>query len=110
MLGDARYDASLVVDTLCLFPDYRRFYLVARRAFVYQFLPQRSRQLTVYAGTPGAGASTVTTIAEERKASAPIVPIVPAASEEALPLSLEALLPLYPLTKLVEALPLYPSG
>ena len=71
LLGDARYDLPLAVDTLCLFPDYRRFYVVARRAFVYQFLPQRSRQLTVYRGaTPGTtGLSATTTIAQERKSS-----------------------------------------
>ena len=107
-LGSIRYELPLVVDTLCLFPDYRRFFILARRACVYQLLPERLRTITVFSGEATAGTAT-TNIAEQRRAMAPIVPILPAAAPEALPLSFDSLLELYPLTSILETLPLCPS-
>jgi hypothetical protein len=148
-LGDARHELPLVVDTLCLFPDHRRLFVVARRAFIYQFVRERPRAIAVVAGppreapapTPAMSAAaaaaaevvaklarttgtttgttrtlimpptvTTTTIAEQRAAAAPVVPIVPAAAPGALPLPFDDLLPLYPLTRIVEGLPLCPAG
>jgi hypothetical protein len=108
-LGDAHYELPLVSDTLCAFPDHRRFFVVARRALVYQFRPERPRSLRIFAGEAGSGGAT-TTIDEQRRARSPLVPIGPEASPEALPLPFDALLPLYPLTRIVEHLPLCPSG
>jgi hypothetical protein len=111
-LGNADYQLPLVTDTLCVFPDYRRLFVVARRAFVYEVRPQRRRWIRLFAGTPDATQASpgVTTIAEQRQAQAPVVPIQPAMAKEAMPLPLDDLMALYPLTEIVEQLPLCPSG
>jgi hypothetical protein len=110
-LGDARYFLPLAVDTLCLLPDYQRFFIVARRACVYQLLPQRTRSFAVFGGglDPAATRAT-TTIAAERRAERPVVPIAPAAPPETLPFAFDDFLRLYPLTNIVEGLPLLPSS
>ena len=99
----------LEVDTLCMLPDYNRFFLLARRAFVYQFLPERLRSVHVLAG-PVSSVSKLTTIAEQLLQGAPIVRIEPQIKEEESPLSFETLREMNPLTQLVEGLPLCPSG
>jgi hypothetical protein len=108
-LGDAEYRLPLEVDTVCLLPDYRRFFLVARRAFVYQFLPERVRSVQVVAA-PASSAARPTTIAEQRRQSAPLVRVEPVMPDSESPVPFELMRELNPMTNLVEALPLCPSG
>ena len=108
-LGDARYSLPLPVDTVCMFPDYSRFYVVARRAFVYQYLPQRIRIVRLVEGDAPTGGAT-TSIHEQRQAKAPAISIEPAVPPEQLPLPFDAFLSLYPLTRVVEQLALCISG
>ncbi|HKQ70796.1 MAG TPA: DUF2169 domain-containing protein [Polyangiaceae bacterium] len=104
-LGDASYQLPLITDTLYVLPDYNRIVVVARRAIVYQILPNRPRVLQVFAGTPPTP-SELGSIGQERRAHAPSVAFGPAATPEAMPLPFDAMLALYPLTQVVESLPL----
>jgi hypothetical protein len=108
-LGTARYRLPLVPDTICILPDYNRFYVVARRALVYQFLPERERSIVVTgaAGSDLGGAPT--TIQAERASPTPALALGPV-STDMLPLPFDELLRLYPLTDLIESLPLCLSG
>ncbi len=104
-LGARAHDLPLVPDTLCVFPDHARFYVVARRAFVYEFIPERLRRITVRAAPP-AGPTPAITLRAVR--ADPGVAIAPA-DEEMAPI-FDALLALNPMTEIVESLPLCPSG
>jgi len=108
-LGDARYALPLDVDTLCLFPDHGRFYAVARRCFVYQLLPRRTRRIRLATGQAPPGLATTTVKAEQASAS-PLVRIEPPMARGDLPLPFDLFIGLYPLTRIVEQLPLCPSG
>jgi len=108
-LGTARYQLPLVPDTLCILPDYNRFFVVARRALVYQFLPERERSITVTAGPRTEVDRAPSTIQAERESPRPALSLGPV-STEMLPLPFDELLQLYPLTDLIEALPLCLSG
>jgi hypothetical protein len=112
-LGDRCHELPLTIDTLCLFPDHRRFFVGARRACIYELRPARPRSFAVFAGPPshahGAGGPG-TTVGEQRRAPAPVVPIVSAMKPDAAPLPFESLLSIYPMTRLLEELPLLASG
>ncbi len=108
-LGTARYQLPLVPDTLCILPDYNRFFVVARRALVYQFKPERERSITVSTGSISDVDRTPSTIRAERESPTPALTLEPV-STEMLPLPFDELLQLYPLTDLIEALPLCLSG
>ena len=108
-LGTARYQLPLVPDTLCILPDYNRFFVVARRALVYQFLPERERSITVTAGPISEVDRAPSTIQAERASTTPALTLEPV-STDMLPLPFDELLQLYPLTDLIEALPLCLSG
>lgn len=108
-LGAARYQLPLVPDTLCILPDYNRFFVVARRALVYQFLPERERSISVAMGPISEVDRAPSTIRAERESPAPALSLGPV-STEMLPLPFDELLQLYPLTDLIEALPLCLSG
>ena len=106
-LGAREHALPLVPDTLVVFPDHARFFVVARRAFVYQFIPERLRSITVRAAPPAAPAPDLTIRAARADASAG-VPIEPA--DEELALAFDDVLRLSPMTEMVESLPLCPSG
>jgi hypothetical protein len=98
--------------------------VVARCAFVYQFVPEKLRlvrvqapdealtpKVPVYPNHPPTHppSHSMTTIRQQRAAKEPTVPIViPPVSE--LSLSLEPVIAAHPLIDLIETLPLCPSG
>lgn len=49
-LGSAQYQIPMIPDTICLIPEENRFFVVSRRALVYQFVPERKRSITVCTG------------------------------------------------------------
>ena len=115
-LGQARYLLPLQPDTLYFRPDEARVVVVARCAFVYQFVPEKPRSLRVQATpealTPEPPVSPqhpLTTIRQQRAAKEPTVPIVIPPSTE-LSLALEPVIAAHPLIDLIENLPLCPSG
>lgn len=109
-LGDKKYVVPLVPDTLVVLPNYNRFFVVARRALVYQFIPERIRttHLSVKTTEIDDGERT-TSIAHERNANVSSVPIEPE-NPKVMPLPFEDLLEHYPLTEIIESLPLLISG
>lgn len=108
-LGDNKYTVPLVPDTLVVLPSYNRFFVVARQALVYQFVPERTRtaRLSFKSDNPESGR--ITTIADERKAVDSPVPIEPE-NPKVMPLPFDELLEHYPLTTIIESLPLLISG
>lgn len=108
-LGDARHVLPLQTDTLCLFPDFRRLFVVARRAFVYEVLPERPRAVRVFAADAPIE-DTSTTIAAERNAPAPAVELTPVMESDAMPLPFAEMLALYPLSDLLHTFALCASG
>jgi hypothetical protein len=124
-LGSARYLLPLVPDTLYLYPDDARVVVVARCAFIYQFLPDKLRAVRVQptpetlTGRPpptstahaasGTLTTALTTIRQQRVAKEPSVAIVIPASPE-LSIPLEPIIAAHPLIDLIENLPLCPSG
>jgi hypothetical protein len=118
-LGGARYQLPLVADTLYLHPDEKRVVVVARAAFIYQFVPEKLRAVRVQPGpeTPIGQQPTAsgnpniltTTIRKQRAAKEPTVPIVIPPSS-VMELALEPVIAGHPLIDLIETLPLCPSG
>jgi hypothetical protein len=109
-LGEKEHVLPLLPDTLGIVPGHRRFWVVLRRAFVYQFLPERRRVVRFENATTATRESPTTSIAKERVAARPEVPIEPPDAPERMPLPFEMLRELYPLTTIIEALPLCASG
>jgi hypothetical protein len=107
-LGRSAHQLPLVPDTLCVFPGEERFFVVARRAFVYQYLRRRRRTIRIVAeqraDSPG-----LTSIRAQRCSPVQTVEIGPDAPH-VMPLPFDMLLELNPLTDLFENLPLCPSG
>lgn len=103
-LGGRVHALDVVPDTVVIFPRHRRLYVVARRAFVYQILPLRERTTTLVEGT---GAAPATTLARELASGRPCVPV---AADPGLPLPLDVVRSVHPLTSLVESLPLCASA
>jgi hypothetical protein len=108
-LGEAGYALDMVPDTLCLLPRHGRFFVVARRAFVYEFKPERRRTITLVRSGAAPQPSVATTISRELGAARPRVPIVPRDPQQ-LPLPFDVLRALYPLTRIIEGLPLCASS
>ena len=82
-LGDARYLLPLRPDTLYFRPDEARVVIVARSAFIYQFVPEKLRSVRVQATPealtpqpPAHPSFAPTTIRQQRAAKEPTVPIV----------------------------------
>jgi hypothetical protein len=109
-LGEARYTLALVPDTLCMLPRHGRFFVVARRAFVYEFKPERTRVVRVAPASAEPTPSPATTIVRERTAAKPTVAILPPDEPEKLPLPIDFARAMYPLTDIIETLPLCASG
>jgi len=109
-LGAASYQFPLTVDTLYLFPEANQVSVVARQALVYQILPERLRSILVSArpATPAPGKAT--TIAAQLGQKTPVVPIISSFDESGLQVPLDVWRQLNPITDIVEALPLCPSG
>ncbi len=108
-LGEAHYMLPLIPDTLCLIPSFNRFFVVARRALVYQFLPKRKRLMKIFWDDEEKLSGSFSTIREQRTATEPCVQIIPE-NAEVLPLPFDELISYYPLTKIIEELPLLASG
>ncbi len=109
-LGNARYELPFEPDTIVLFPEQSRFHVVSRRALVYQFAPERLRSLHVVLGAGKGSSGRVTSIAELKRAPRPAVALRPAMDDDAMLIPFETLLEAYPLTRILEQLPLCPSG
>lgn len=109
-LGDAAYELPFVVDTLYFVPDESVFMVLARRAVLYQFKPERLRTLRVHAGPPAAGHARPTTIRALRERPSADLPIRAEPTNTGLMLPLDELLAAHPLADILESLPLCPSG
>jgi hypothetical protein len=109
-LGSIIHRLPLVPDTLCLFPDQDRFVVVARRALVYQFVPERLRTIRISAaGCPQPNGMTTSLLGLHRKPSTAVL-LAPAAPEEEFPWSFDEFMAKYPLIRIIECLPLCPSS
>ena len=113
-LGARQYRLPLTPDTVYLMPDEDKVTVVARRTFIYQFLPARLRTVRVTAqpaegATPLAADAAMTTIDELRAAPRDDVPILIEPSR-ALALPMEAMVEAYPLIDMVRGFPICPSG
>lgn len=109
-LGTNTHVLQLVPDTLVLVPSYRRLWVVWRRAFVYQFLPERLRSVCLDAAAPAEAVGSTTSIAAQLSSEPPHIPIEPPAPPDRLPVPWEMLREMHPLTSIIEALPLCISG
>jgi hypothetical protein len=109
-LGDRQHVLSLTPDTLCLVPERRRLWVVLRRAFIYQVLPQRRRELRFELVDSAGQDSPTTTIAAEMASAHPQLEIASADPPERMPLPFDMLRELHPLTRIIETLPLCLSG
>lgn len=107
-LGGAHYVLPMVTDTLCLLPRHNRLFVVARRAFVYEFKPERTRSTRIVATEREGITSPTTTIAAELTSENPRVPIL-SQEVDALPFPLDQLRALYPMTGIIDDLPLCAS-
>jgi hypothetical protein len=103
-LGDRSHLLRVAVDTLCVFPDYSRFFLVARRALVYQLSPRRRRAITLREGLASAPAKTLGQALADAESGRSFLP----RDEPLIPF--ELLRELNPLTDILESLPFCPSG
>ena len=103
-LGGARYELPVVMDTLVMLPEQRRFYVVGRRALVYQFVARRERRIQVVAHASDGLVGTPSTIHAARIDHGVGVQIVP--DDDDLPIPFDVLLRLDPMSELTESLPL----
>lgn len=109
-LGGRSYQLPLTVDTLYLYPDEQKVAVVARRALIYQFLPERLRSLRVVRARAATARERTTTIRQLRAQPDPAVPVCLEQSIPELDLPLEAMIANYPMIDILETLPLCPSG
>lgn len=103
-LGEQKYEFPLVADTLCIIPRHNRFFVVLRKALVYRFVRKQKRSATIATGDAVSAAS-LPTIESIRGSKDPKVPLEPEEVGE-FPLSFEEMVALYPLTRIIESLPL----
>jgi hypothetical protein len=106
-LGDRRAALALVADTICCFPAYRRFFVVGRRAFIYQVTPRQTRLARVRWGAMPQP-TLLPTIFQLRAAVNRTVSLEPAAPDSPIPFDL--MRELHPLTAIVEGLPVMSSS
>jgi hypothetical protein len=106
-LGPAHYELPLVVDTLCMLPGAGRFYVVARRALIYQFAERVLRSIRVVerAADPSGRTSTIRDARVEPEVGVPIH-----AEDATIDTVFDDVLRMNPMTRLTESLPLCPSG
>lgn len=109
-LGEWRYELPLQTDTLCLFPEEDRFFVLSRLAFIYQFRPERRRCLRVTDVALTSASAVHSNIAAQRCAPEAQVPIEPETPDAESPLPFQLMLDMNPLTKILERLPLCASG
>jgi hypothetical protein len=109
-LGSATHRLRLCPDAIGIVPDHRRLWVVARRAFVYQYLPERMRGVRLRNDPGDAPESATTTIAAELAAVAPRIRIAAPDAPERMPIPWQMLRELHPITEILEALPLCASG
>lgn len=109
-LGDRTHRLRMIPDTLGVIPSHRRLWVVYRRAFVYQFVPYRLREVRLRQGDVSRDDTPTTTIAAQLAAAAPSVRIEGEDAPENMPLPFEYLREQYPLTGIIESLPLCASG
>jgi len=115
-LGDAAWRLRLVPDTLVLLPAWNRFYVLARRAFVYQLAPEQERHATLrIRDVDVEDDPRPSTIAHERSRAAsgepPVVPLLPVELDPSkMPLPFEFLVANEPLREVLGQLPLCVAG
>lgn len=115
-LGDASWRLRLVPDTLVLLPAWNRFYVLARRAFVYQFVPEQERHATLHIRDADVHDDPrPSSIAHERSrvenGEAPAVSLLPVEPDPSkMPLPFEFLIANEPLRKVLGELPLCLAG
>jgi hypothetical protein len=107
-LGGVRYVLPLVVDTLVMLPEQRRFYVVARRALVYEFVARRQRRIQVRADGLKDATFNTSTIRAARTDPGSGLRVLPEDDELLIPF--DVLLRFDPMTELTESLPLCPSA
>ena len=107
-LGGTRYLLPMVVDSLVMLPEQRQFFVVARRALVYQFVARRARRIEVVTRREN-GLGVVSTIAEQKAATTPRVTLESETKGE-LAILLDMLVAINPIEGIVERLPLCVSA
>jgi hypothetical protein len=108
-LGARRYQLPLTADTIYLVPDENRIAVVARRTFIYQFLPGRIRSVRVTSQPLAGDLPEVTTIRALRAAAREDVPVKIERSE-IMALVPDSVVEAHPMMDLLHQLPLCPSG
>lgn len=103
-LGGARYTLPMMPDTLVMLPEQRRFYVVARRALVYQFVARRERRIRVLAGRSEDATSIPLTIHAARIDPRSGLQVLP--EDDDLLIPFDVLLCSDPMVELTESLPL----
>jgi hypothetical protein len=109
-LGERSYQLPMVPDTVYFLPSAQQVVVVARCSFVYQFVPERRRRMRIIATPSSPLERPTTTIAEQRRAVAPALPVTFDVSPELSFLPIETWVDNHPFTEIVEALPLCPSS
>jgi hypothetical protein len=107
-LGERQQLIKLEADTLCAFPSFNRFFVLARAAFVYQFVPRRKRLAVLRWAEPGETVGAAPPSLAQREAAGDISLLRPEATDS--PIPFELLRELYPLRQIVEQLPVILSG
>jgi hypothetical protein len=107
-LGGRRHALRLTPDSLSIFPATSTFTVVARRAFIYQFLPERLRTIRVARRDAHDALQEPTdTIPRLKAGQGSEIPVVGYAQET---FSVEEFLPYYPLTSIIDTLPVCASA
>jgi hypothetical protein len=101
-LGEQKYEFPLTADTLCILPRHDRFFVVLRKALVYRFVRSQKRSATI--APRESAAASLPTIEGMRGSKTGKVPLEPEESGN-FPLPFEELLDRYPLTRIIESLP-----
>jgi hypothetical protein len=118
-LGARAHRLPIVPDTLYLMPSSDRVVVTGRCTFIYQFTPQRLRRMRIVAAPadddgplplPPPPDGWVSTIARERAAATPQVPLRFDVSEELAFLPLAEWMARHPMGDLIDNLPLCTSG
>jgi Uncharacterized protein conserved in bacteria (DUF2169) len=107
-LGESEDQLELKPDTLCMFPSYGRFFVLARASFVYQFVPRRVRTVRLRWAEPGETRTAVALSLAQREAAGDTSLMQPEAKDSPIPFDL--MRELYPLRNIVEGLPVFLSG
>jgi hypothetical protein len=107
-LGEREGSLELKPDTLCAFPSYGRFIVLARASFLYEFVPRRVRTVRLRWAEPGEVRPPVALSLTQREAANDTALIQPGTSDS--PIPFELMRELYPLRSIVERFPVFLSS